>query len=70
MNHRRGSFLPQRAVVAAFVFVEVGADVHLLCTIATLARAGRNNASIHTSGIPSTKVLVTVTSLRHSRDAV
>jgi hypothetical protein len=63
MNHHRGSFLPETAVVAKFVFVEVGEDDHLLCTIVKLARMGQNNGLAHTSGIPSLRVLVT--SLRH-----
>ena len=63
MNHHCGSFLPETAAVAKFVFVEVGGDDHLLYTIVKSARTGQNNGSTHTSGIPSLWVLVT--SLRH-----
>ena len=63
MNHHRGLLLPQRVVVAVSVFVEVGADDYLLCTIVNLARTGRNNGLKHTGGITSLKALVT--SLRH-----
>lgn len=63
MNHHRGSFLPETAAVAKFVFVEVGEDDHLLCAIVKLAKTGQNNGLTHTSGIPSLRILVT--SLRH-----